>query len=604
MASDDDLAHVPNAKKIHTALTTGALKGKYTENSIGINLAEAFEAFVLGEQMENEQIAEDFDTGGSADDSFFIAFIQDEDNGFALNIKDTAQLKQKHSEIWQALSDALHDKLTAHKPSNTPSTNTTAAGPKSTNALYRIILPSTATQHDYNIIMPKHKEDQPGKPMWLQCIDHVLSVQCEHLRPQDLALKELKTMDKGTYSIIQIGKQNKNQPLLTYLADSFNRYRIQKRKRAIRKADQQSKQTGVDVLEAFRKNFEDPKVNKFIFDKCKGLEVLIGENYPEKQKHEFMEACKASIAVYLRRLVPSPPVSYKPGVGYSCMDDSIRDVCLYIFEAFSCVHQYAASQQQTAALPVQIDVVIIPRKSRAASFKQDEDGAKGGDADDESSEDEEEKQEQFEPMDDVDARLKGMDGVIKKGINVHGAERTMRQCVDSVIAGRRNQRVICVINRRQKTKGNDDAFYCYQTNAERGCHDFESNELLCLHESLAMNLRKCLLPKIGNEKSDVNVNRHNGDILTLSFQCFAVDEIRVYLYFDGWGTRFFIEDIKYYLPTFFTEEEQKNLRSLFEHPTEAEKQFAATYEQCKKKCVDPKFEQFYLDLLLDGKPCH
>eukprot|EP00487_Bulimina_marginata_P004306 TRINITY_DN20407_c0_g1_i1.p1 TRINITY_DN20407_c0_g1~~TRINITY_DN20407_c0_g1_i1.p1 ORF type:complete len:137 (-),score=17.33 TRINITY_DN20407_c0_g1_i1:348-758(-) len=87
------------------------------------------------------------------------------------------------------------------------------------------------------------------------------------------------------------------------------------------------------------------------------------------------------------------------------------------------------------------------------------------------------------------------------------------------------------------------------------------NKLLC--ESLVQNSRICLLPKIGKEMMNITINTMWLWGIILSFHIFSADEVRVYLTYNGLGTRFFIEDIKHYLPMFFVVQRSQEFTSCF-----------------------------------------
>ena len=100
-----------------------------------------------------------------------------------------------------------------------------------------------------------------------------------------------------------------------------------------------------------------------------------------------------------------------------------------------------------------------------------------------------------------------------------------------------------------------DTFYCYQcrkTNGKRNCHSItkDKNKLLSGVSLIDMS-RHCLVPYYSQKDGcrDIGFLQNRRDILTLSFHCFSAEEIRVYLYYQGCGTRFFIEDIEHYLPS-------------------------------------------------------
>lgn len=51
----------------------------------------------------------------------------------------------------------------------------------------------------------------------------------------------------------------------------------------------------------------------------------------------------------------------------------------------------------------------------------------------------------------------------------------------------------------------------------------------------------------------------------------------------------------YIYTVIFIKDQEQKLRDAFEK--EVNRDFANKYEQCKKKCPDPKFEKFYKDLV-------
>ena len=175
-------------------------------------------------------------------------------------------------------------------------------------------------------------------------IGELLNDQCP-----DLKVKvQMAAQDKATYSIIMVGKQNNNQPLLMYLCDVFNRYRIMRRKKLKRRYG------GIDTIE-FKAKWSDPKPKEFITKKCKGFDLWLAKDYTSKQIQEFQERCQSSINVFYRRLLGRPPML--PHMLESVINDSIIQICWYIFQAYQFVHQYACSSGEqihaAQALPCQ-----------------------------------------------------------------------------------------------------------------------------------------------------------------------------------------------------------------------------------------------------------
>eukprot|EP00483_Globobulimina_turgida_P007937 UN07953 len=202
---------------------------------------------------------------------------------------------------------------------------------------------------------------------------------------------------------------------------------------------------------------------------------------------------------------------------------------------------------------------------------------------------------------DMNKRLSAQKNKIKcRDIEYGTANRTMLQSINEIFDYKRCQRGILIIDRRNNFK--KDELYGFQPNVEKNkqkqCHCFEAGDKL-LVEALIQNLRICVLPKVDNEMENINVNTHRPFGLTFSFHCFGVNDIRVYVCHNGWGARFFIEDIKYFLPLFFVGNQRAKLEYAF---TKAkDRSFADKYGQCKKKLGDAKFEQFYKSLFDDDK---
>ena len=150
---------------------------------------------------------------------------------------------------------------------------------------------------------------------------------------------------------------------------------------------------------------------------------------------------------------------------------------------------------------------------------------------------------------DLNKRLRHQQNVSKTEITRNNAERTMRQSVEKLLSNKRYQRVVFIIDRR--SKGDKDMSYCYQPNIESDgieCWQIERDLNKFLHERLIQNSKICLIPQLKGENANIGINRGLGDLLTFSFHCYAANETRVYCCYNGWGTRFFPQDIKYYLP--------------------------------------------------------
>ena len=467
---------------------------------------------------------EEFGNNSEFDGCFFIDFLRDEENDReGMSIKDEETLK----EIWNDLHIVFIEDHEGKQDTNEQKEKP-AIRPDDNNG----------STKKYNITVTEEQ---------INYIENLLRKQCDDLRVKE----QVDIKDKATYGIIMVGKQNNNQPLLMYLCDAYNRYRIMRRKRFIRRY-------GKDTIE-FKAKWSDPDSKKFINEKCKGFETWIGKDYNTSQKTEFKDRCQSSINVFYRRLLGRPPMGTL--MLQSVINDSILQICWYIFQSYSFIHQYICQpgSQQTAplpsALPCHIDIVIIPKKFKILDSSLGDDTS----GDDSEHEPNEYEEKDYISLGVIDERLKEQKNVIKKVITSGTADRTMRQALEKLFSNKRHQRGIIIIDRRDndnngngKDKKQQDMLYCYQPDESRNCHLMEKNPEIFLSESLIQNSRTCLLPKYNDDeesKQDIGVNRNVGDTMTLSFHCFSATEVRVYLSYCGWGTRFFIEDIKYYLPS-------------------------------------------------------
>eukprot|EP01084_Bolivina_argentea_P038634 71441_1 len=184
-----------NFTRICDALTKGALKGKYEPNKYPINVAQHFKKWFTDEEFEDEGLEEEFGEDGSHDEGFFIEYLKEN-----TNLKDK-QLKA----IWEDLSRAHLGTLINDNNDNE-------------NELDDSKIDPIGPGPDFSAFAISITKNE------IKFIEKQMRLQCDDLRAKS------DEVDKSLYSIIQIGKQNNIGPLLTYLVDSYNRFRIQKKK--------------------------------------------------------------------------------------------------------------------------------------------------------------------------------------------------------------------------------------------------------------------------------------------------------------------------------------------------------------------------------------
>lgn len=155
-----------------------------------------------------------------------------------------------------------------------------------------------------------------------------------------------------------------------------------------------------------------------------------------------------------------------------------------------------------------------------------------------------------------------------------------------------------------------DRMYVYQPDQSRNCHCFEKDKNKFINASLFQNSIKCILPSYKErhrggrhqfENRDIGIISYEPHFLVLSFHILHKNQIKVYLSFNGWCTRFFIQDIKYFFPDLFIDAQEKILRKYW---LGNEQDIGNRYDHCKKMCMDNSFEQFYEMLGFSHKSPH
>ena len=153
------------------------------------------------------------------------------------------------------------------------------------------------------------------------------------------------------------------------------------------------------------------------------------------------------------------------------------------------------------------------------------------------------------------------------------------------IKNKTHKRIVIVIDRSDPPElfegpGGDekpDVLYGYlPKNNKTGkelinCDSFEKDHNVFLRESMLQNSHDCLIPDLlgkqkmpkdqqqkpePKEEIEEEDSNHIGlgsknikNFLCLSFHCYSDKEIPIYLSYSGWTTRFFLRDLKYYLPS-------------------------------------------------------
>ena len=81
-------------------------------------------------------------------------------------------------------------------------------------------------------------------------------------------------------------------------------------------------------------------------------------------------------------------------------------------------------------------------------------------------------------------------------------------------------------------------------------------------------------------------------MFNLSFHCISKYEVRIYLFLDGFGTRFFINDITDYLLKFFEPNQSLVMNKILSSKTSNSLLFQSQLSKCKNILNDDRYNAF------------
>lgn len=324
----------------------------------------------------------------------------------------------------------------------------------------------------------------------------------------------------------------------------------------------------------------------------------------------FQQICQSSTNVFFRRLCPK----WQPFSFYRINDDIIA-YAKYIFELHVAI-MFLVSQAITSCIPLQLDFWIIPKSvTEMTDMKISDNDDDESSSDPDINEDDDDGNENDDDGNGDEVKIDGnINNVnihktinigfedIKERLNGYRFEKCeirpliFSRTIHKLISNKKCQRIIGIIDRRHERKVDDMFIFVPPSD----CNSFNSNPNDLMHESLFQNSRTFLLPGMtavdgGNIGGNVNIgvgNDLNGHMFCLSFHIHSYREIRTYLYMNGWGTRFFIPDVKYHLADYFVSGMGERLKK------ELEKNGSLydLYYKTKHKLCDENFEVFYQNM--------
>eukprot|EP01084_Bolivina_argentea_P128084 226458_1 len=220
----------PNIGRMIETLTN---TGVTTKSSM--HLCDLFVQFVIQEEFDDEAIDDEF-ADGHKDDSFFLDWLQEQHGN------DIAE--SELNVIWNQLSIAYKETQSANPINNSNNTNNTNNTYINNNVYISvydegILLATGYTKYfvqnvpEAVIVLIASWFYRPYNPLEIYHLS-VTDERIQFIRKQ--IEKQCESYyDPVMYIIIQIGKQNGNKPLLMYLVDAYNRFRIKRRDQFKRK---------------------------------------------------------------------------------------------------------------------------------------------------------------------------------------------------------------------------------------------------------------------------------------------------------------------------------------------------------------------------------
>eukprot|EP01083_Nonionella_stella_P039060 106223_1 len=337
-----------------------------------------------------------------------------------------------------------------------------------------------------------------------------------HTEPQTAMFKVLTAGQK-------IGR-----PLLLFLCDSYNRYRIQQFKKQ-QLLQLQNKNARVKILSIQQWIKTDPTIQK------------ITNSNPKRER-----LLKSAMDTFYSRF--NSPIRFG---SIERINDCIRPFALYVEEVLYLIQQLLLQKIGDAGPPFQIDIWIIPKA--IANKEEKEDESEDDEADDESKTSDEydidksldthklpyvthcrkESDRTRVFYDNLYAKFKQVDGMKDE----KDYPRNKRFCI---IADRRTH------DQEDMRSQVGDTLYMYQTAKGK---DVPNDHL---YEKYIQNSAECVLPS-SDHCDEVTAKTGSSKYFMLSFHVDAEDEIRCYLYHKSQFVRFYPHDILDVWPCFFVQ---------------------------------------------------
>lgn len=384
-------------------------------------------------------------------------------------------------------------------------------------------------------------------------------------------LHSIDPKDQDNYQILVIliiGHKN-GFPLLSYLIDTYHRYRLFQ----FISWDSRCKSANPKSMKMIRKRSGRIKIHG-----------TANENfYGNYWYQSALDKCSSRHG--LCQILPMPSVASK-------IQDSLQVFNIYTISLLKTVNKMIKESQ--VIYPLQIDTWFIPKKIRGItddSVSSLHSHQSFGSGDEKNDEDIERFQDRLKYTDNLQTTLLQIPSDSEK---IDNLVQDLRLIIRNVVRQQTHKRMVMMIDRRNnndlnlneaamESKCDGDRLYGY---LPRNSQNIPKSPYL--HESMLDLTKQEILPSFRNgiDKDTINTNTDLYNMFILSIHIHNENEIRMYWHYTGSSTRFFIEDMMMLWPSYFI----GSLNDItYDHTLVEEYINLQSFDKLK----DPNFHKFY-----------
>ena len=402
------------------------------------------------------------------------------------------------------------------------------------------------------------------------CLDTLSDEEIDGMRKSvstQAKLLEPNTDDISIFIVLLLGEQN-NFPLLSYLVNMYQRYRLSEYFRHCRQ----------------NKTFHDIKVNDFF--QCDAMKELSINNKILLWYKHAMKAC-----VHRHGLFHSLPLI--PSQITNKINDSFLAFISYSISALQAINSMMSKSE--IPFPAQIDFWIIPRNIENSYFDDaiyDEHSSYLYDdeenMDEESMNNEDIEQHSFSLKDALNLNnCKNLRQRIVSTLDIEELTDLFGNVIKNVMNSQCNKRMVMILDRRRNgdEKKHDamDILYAYLPTNTQNIPKYKY-----LYESM-INMTKTEILS-----SEINANSDILNMFILSLHIHRNNEVSMFWHYQGSNTKFYATDMVNLWPLYFIVNKNKNNKSDdYDLAISLFDKYYILKDKYYHKLIDPNFAEFY-----------